>query len=154
QRDEAAPSRRAASGDGLPPRRSNPHRGGRRSPLLDQFLRSFGRRDEASEMRGDAMNKENGTNRWLPRRCFWAGIVLAARALVAPIASAAPSSSAPAEARAQAKRMYQRAMRHYSAGEYEAAAADLLKAYEQVPLPPLLFNLGLTYLKLGRKDEA
>ena len=56
--------------------------------------------------------------------------------------------------KALAKKSYQHALELYKVGDYKAAAAELRKAYDYAPLPPILFNLGVTYMKLGNKSAA
>jgi tetratricopeptide (TPR) repeat protein len=53
-----------------------------------------------------------------------------------------------------AKKSYQHALELYKVGDYKAAAVELRKAYDYAPLPPILFNLGVTYMKLGNKSAA
>ncbi len=43
---------------------------------------------------------------------------------------------------------------HYNAGRYDRALEEYQRAYELVPAPGLLFNLGQCYRELGRRDEA
>jgi tetratricopeptide (TPR) repeat protein len=57
-------------------------------------------------------------------------------------------------ARAVARKAYQHALELYDAGKYREAATELRKAYELAPLPPILFNLGVTYRKLGNRAAA
>jgi len=56
--------------------------------------------------------------------------------------------------KALAKKSYQHALELYKAGDYKTAAVELRKAYDYAPLPPILFNLGVTYMKLGNKSAA
>jgi len=56
--------------------------------------------------------------------------------------------------RALAKKSYQHALELYKVGDYKTAASELRKAYDYAPLPPILFNLGVTYMKLGNKSAA
>lgn len=42
----------------------------------------------------------------------------------------------------------------YSLGYYKEAVAELTRAYELVPLPELLFNVALSYRRLGEIDKA
>src|SRR5262249_47176598 len=75
-----------------------------------------------------------------------AGIVWPARAFAdEPIS---------AREKAQSKKAYQHALQLYKAERYQEAASELRKAYEYAPLPPILFNLGITYIQLGQKAAA
>ncbi len=42
----------------------------------------------------------------------------------------------------------------YKNGKYQEAIIELKKAYEQVPLPTLLRNIGMAYKKINMKQEA
>src|SRR5262245_45253956 len=55
---------------------------------------------------------------------------------------------------AQAKRLFDAGYAHYVAGRYEEALRAYQAGYELVPNPKFLLNLGQTYRKLGRLDEA
>jgi tetratricopeptide (TPR) repeat protein len=59
-----------------------------------------------------------------------------------------------ARERALSRKAYQHALELWRAGDYPAAAVELRKAYDYAPLPPILFNLGVTYLKLGNRAAA
>jgi len=68
--------------------------------------------------------------------------------LAAPVASAEPS------ARDVAKRHFTEASEHFRAGEYEAAMTSYSLAYDLLPMPAFLFNLGQCHRKLGQRAEA
>src|SRR5689334_21550717 len=59
-----------------------------------------------------------------------------------------------ARERSLSRKAYQHALELWRAGDYQAAAVELRKAYDYAPLPPILFNLGVTYLKLGNPTAA
>src|SRR5262245_38698485 len=56
--------------------------------------------------------------------------------------------------KALARKSYKHALELYKAGDYKNAAIELRKAYDYAPLPPILFNLGVTYIRLGNKPAA
>ena len=56
--------------------------------------------------------------------------------------------------KAAAKKAYAHALQLYKLGNYKEAAVELRKAYDHAPLPPILFNLGVTYAKLGNVVAA
>src|SRR5687767_5431225 len=62
------------------------------------------------------------------------------------------SDSSPGEARA--RRTYEIALELYRAQYYKEAAVYLRKAYDQSRQPAFLFNLALTYRKLGNRAAA
>jgi tetratricopeptide (TPR) repeat protein len=71
-------------------------------------------------------------------------------------AAAAPAkkSSAAAQARAQAKAEVAKAQLDYELGRFEKALEGYTRAYELVPAPALLFNLGQCHRNLKNYDRA
>jgi hypothetical protein len=59
-----------------------------------------------------------------------------------------------AREKALAKKAYQQAVRLYQAGKYNEALTELRKAYDYAPLPSILYDLGVTYLKVGNASAA
>ena len=79
--------------------------------------------------------------------------ILVAARIVWP-ATAFADEPISAREKAQSKKAYQHALQLYKAERYQEAASELRKAYEYAPLPPILFNLGITYIQLGQKAAA
>jgi hypothetical protein len=75
------------------------------------------------------------------------------RLLVAVLA-VAWSAAAHADAVSEAKVYFDSGNAHYAGGRYEEALRDFKAGYARVPNPKFLLNMGQTYRKLGRLDEA
>ena len=71
-----------------------------------------------------------------------------------PLRASAADDGITEREKALAKKSYQHALELYKVGDYKNAAIELRKAYDYAPLPPILFNLGVTYMKLGNKSAA
>lgn len=72
-----------------------------------------------------------------------------------PPEDAAVNGEAPsAEARAEAKRLFELGLAYASEDDYAAAARAFESAQAAVPHPTTLFNLGLMYARLGRATDA
>lgn len=86
--------------------------------------------------------------------------LLGSVALSAPSRSALASAAAtgaklsPRQARAEARRLYLEAERKYSVGEFHEAHRLFSKAYEHLPLPGFLFNIGQCERMLSRYKKA
>ena len=77
---------------------------------------------------------------------------LAATSVVAlPVVA---DAEAPDEARARARVDVERARRAYNLGRFDEALDAYESAYQQVPLPTLLFNIGQCHRKAGRPERA
>jgi hypothetical protein len=59
-----------------------------------------------------------------------------------------------AQARAEARERFDRGLRLFEEGDNGGALAEFKRAYELVPNPLVLFNIGLVYAALGRPVEA
>lgn len=64
------------------------------------------------------------------------------------------SSALAADDRATAKAHFERAERAYKLARFDEALVDYQRAYETLPLPDLLFNIGQCHRNLGNLDEA
>ncbi len=53
-----------------------------------------------------------------------------------------------------AKDLFQRGMKAYRVGDYEAALDDFRAAYDLQPLDPLRYNIAMCLEQLGRFEEA
>lgn len=80
------------------------------------------------------------------------------RSLLALVLLLCPRIPHAAEARAVAtpevRALVQQSSEQFAAGNYPEALRSLLSAYEQQPLPLLLFNIAQTHRKLGQRTEA
>jgi hypothetical protein len=64
------------------------------------------------------------------------------------------ASPAFAGKRARAKRQFNTAEKYYKVGQFQKAIEHYTRAYELVPLAPLLFNLGQCHKQLGNCERA
>ena len=81
-----------------------------------------------------------------------AGAIVLALGLVTPArAETAPPT---AEARALAREHYDKAVSHFNAGEYAAAAGEFLATHKAVPQPALLYNAAQAYRLGGDREKA
>ena len=80
----------------------------------------------------------------------------AALALLALLTSLAPPARAQASeaTRTEARERFDRGLRLFNQGDSAGALAEFLRAYELVPHPLVLFNLGLVYQAMGKPVEA
>lgn len=83
------------------------------------------------------------TSRW----AYTAAVLFA----IAPLpARAAPSTETPsASAMAEAKMRYERGLKLYDEGNYDAARVEMQRAYELAPSYRILYNLGLVHRQLN-----
>jgi hypothetical protein len=84
-----------------------------------------------------------------PRFLLLCAALSAALALPA-VAAAQPSDAA----RAEARERFDRGLRLFNQADNEGALAEFLRAYELVPHPLVLYNLGLVYSAVGRPVQA
>ena len=76
-------------------------------------------------------------------------------ALAPPVKAASAASTADACLKEPAcSGHYQKAISLYESGRYEAALPEFQAAYESRQMPWLLINIGRTFHRLGRLDEA
>jgi tetratricopeptide (TPR) repeat protein len=68
--------------------------------------------------------------------------------------SLAPAPAAADDARTQAKEHFAKGKKHLDAKEYDAAIVEYQTAYDLVPIPELLFNIGQAYRLKGDKLRA
>src|SRR5512142_2386121 len=73
-------------------------------------------------------------------------------ALAGPARAELPTPTA--EARAVAREHYEKAVSHFNANEYPAAAAEFLAVYKAVPQPALLYNAAQAYRLGGDGPKA
>lgn len=71
-----------------------------------------------------------------------------------PSCLAPPQSNPTPEQLATAKELFNHGIELYQIGEFEKAAARFLEAYQIVPKPQLLFNIGQAYRMAGQRQEA
>ena len=83
----------------------------------------------------------------LPGRWLQRGVALT---LVLALSGAAGASAAPSEAAAN----FRSGQKAYNLGAFEEALADYSKAYEQKPLPEILFNIAQCQRQLGHFERA
>src|SRR5436190_8133970 len=79
--------------------------------------------------------------------------VLAA-VLVVAVAAAPVVAQPTAAKKQQAQELTKQGIAKMNAGDYQEAIDLYLKAYDAVPLPLLLTNIGTAYAKLGNPSEA
>ncbi len=76
-------------------------------------------------------------------------------ALLAPLLLASvPASAAPHSALEDARKLTSQAMVEYNVGRFEQALDLYTKAYERLPRPALLFDLGQCHRQLGHFERA
>jgi outer membrane receptor for ferrienterochelin and colicin len=75
-------------------------------------------------------------------------------ALLSLGAQLAWGAPAQADERAEARRAFRSGMQAISDGEYDAGIALLEQAYESLPHPNVLYNLGLAHMHAGRAAQA
>lgn len=85
-------------------------------------------------------------------------VLIAGFAIAQPgVSRAAPPTSTPSyseEARATAKRAYQRGTAQYKQDHYDEAIAEFEAGYKAVPQPVFLFNIAQAYRLSERVDKA
>jgi hypothetical protein len=79
--------------------------------------------------------------------------LVGARAPAARAQGAAPPD-APASGRAEARERFDRGLKLFEEGDNAGALAEFKRAYELVPNPQVLFNIGLVYAAMNRPVEA
>ena len=89
-----------------------------------------------------------GANRWMLRGVLLAATVLAGVSLDATPAAAQSSADEEAHVHFEAGRVA------FSRGRYESALASFQEAYELSQRPALLYNIGTTFDRLRRDQEA
>jgi Tetratricopeptide repeat len=75
-------------------------------------------------------------------------------AVLLALSSSGNALAADDDTKARAKSHYDRGVIEYNLGRFEAAIAELSKAYELDPEPILLFNIAQAHRKLGNSDQA
>jgi len=72
------------------------------------------------------------------------------------LAASAAAETAPAgdDDQARARQHFERGELHYKLGRFEKALEAYTRAYELVPLPGFLFNIGQTHRELGHYERA
>lgn len=82
------------------------------------------------------------------------GSVLGLSLALVTVAAAQPTPAPTAEARAVAREHYEKAVSHFNANEYPAAAEEFLAVYKAVPQPALLYNAAQAYRLGGDGPKA
>jgi tetratricopeptide (TPR) repeat protein len=77
-----------------------------------------------------------------------------ARSTPSRTAVSAPPIPPGSDPRTEARKRFQQGAMLYSQGDYAAAAVEFETAYALVPMPAVLFNIGICYEKLGRDRDA
>lgn len=85
------------------------------------------------------------------RLSVWSCLVLSLAVLVVAEPGLAQVSDA---ARSEARERFDRGLRLFNQQDTEGALAEFLRAYELVPHPLVLYNIGLVYATMGRPVEA
>lgn len=80
--------------------------------------------------------------------------LLLATALALSVAGAAGPAAAQDESLNRAREAFEKAQGHYEKGEFEKAAAEFERAYQARAFPQFLFNIGASYEKMKKYDEA
>ena len=81
-------------------------------------------------------------------------LLLVAVARASPVYAQTPETREASTQRDEALLLYDRSQKAYDEGRYQDAATLLHEAYETYPEPLLLYNLGATYEKLQRPQDA
>lgn len=76
-------------------------------------------------------------------------VVIALLATYTPSVRAAPEAAPSASAMAEAKMRYDRGLKLYDEGNYDAARVEMQRAYELAPTYRILYNLGLVHRQLN-----
>ena len=63
-------------------------------------------------------------------------------------------SGARADERTEARRFYERGMQLIVKGQYEQGIAELQRAYDTLPHPNVLYNIGRAYVEMGEYEKA
>ena len=83
---------------------------------------------------------------------FFGALALAAQASAGPAPKARPKTQA--ERKALAKKLFDEAEKNYYLGRFEQALKLYSKAYEVLPLPGFLFNIGQCHRMMGNYERA
>jgi hypothetical protein len=75
-------------------------------------------------------------------------------AVLLALSSSGNALGADDDTKAKAKSHYDRGVIEYNLGRFEAAIAELTKAYELDPEPILLFNIAQAHRRLGNSEQA
>lgn len=78
-----------------------------------------------------------------------AAIALSTARVPAAAAPTAPAETPSASAMAEAKMRYERGLKLYDEGNYDAARVEMQRAYELAPTYRILYNLGLVHRQLN-----
>ncbi len=85
------------------------------------------------------------------------GLLAGTQALAAPVKRGAAAKAAPAadpKAEKTAREHFRNAERAFNLGKFEEALAAYEAAYEALPLPAFLFNVGQCHRNLGQHERA
>ena len=81
-------------------------------------------------------------------------LLLSLLCLVIAVPPAALAQDEPEDDEEKAAAHFAKGRKLYGEGKYKDAIAELIKAFELRPAPPILLNVGRTYEKLGNKKKA
>jgi hypothetical protein len=70
------------------------------------------------------------------------------------VAGAAVAQSSPSDVKTEARSRFDRGLSLFEDGDNTGALAEFKRAYELIPNPVVLFNIGLTYAAMNRPAEA
>jgi len=71
-----------------------------------------------------------------------------------PVAAPGSADAAKPEVKAEARERFDRGLGLFEKGENAAALAEFKRAYERIPNPVVLYNMGLVYAAMNRPVEA
>lgn len=80
--------------------------------------------------------------------------VMLSCATTAPLLLAPQHAAAQSDAMARAQQHYEKGVEWYAAGDYPKAIVEFLKGYNLAPNAMFLYNISLSYQKLGNYQEA
>lgn len=79
---------------------------------------------------------------------------VATLATMAPTQAFAQPAPTPSDARAEARDRFDRGLRLFNDGDNAGALAEFKRAYDLIPNPLVLYNIGLVYAVMGRPVES
>ena len=89
-----------------------------------------------------------------PRRGVALALSLALLAGAVSTTARAQTAQQPADPRAEARERYARGLSLFNDGDNAGALAEFKRAYDLVPNPVALYNIGLVYAAMGRPVDA
>jgi tetratricopeptide (TPR) repeat protein len=92
--------------------------------------------------------------RWLIAHCLTIEAFCGGQQALAKPKGAAPPPPAKEEKAQRARQLYERGKAAFEMGKFDLALEEYERAYEVLPLPGLLFNIGQCYRNLGNYTQA